>query len=1067
MSENVGTIFYDIDVNTAALDKGATRVDRNLLQAEKRMGSVDKQAARTSKQLDRLAESSKDVADTAKSATDPLKDIVAELIEGAQSSTTLTQSLSLLARAIQAVIAANALRSIAEMVQGYQEMEDRVRMATSSTEEFEFVQRRLLATANGTYRSLTEAQELYIRTADSLRAMGYSTAQAIDVTDSMSYAFVTNATSAEKAANATDAFSKVLAKGKVEADAWESIIAAVPSVIQAIAQTTGKSGAEIRKLGAAGQISAGQLTEGLRKSLEGVSASAAKMSNNLRDASTRSQTALTALFVQVENQTGLWQKLTDGIIKASDWLLMASGDTEKLADVLRLSAAAGASLAAVIAGRLVTSLVAYVSGQLASVQASLAAVAAAQAAARANVNLAATEYALATAAVAAQRAIIAAGGSMLGAAADANALAIAEARAQAATVGLQNAQAALTATATRATVAMGLLRNVMGFLGGPLGVVLLAATALYAFSSASDAAKTKVDALNGSLEKLTFNQLSRASNEVADEISGLNKELSAALSESNTMTRRFYETGDEFKARQQNQAAVLDDLNQALTKRRERLDEISKAQEKLGKAAPAGNVDVTLPPDPDAAKKIKDLQDEEALLKVIGVERAKLRALQALGDNASPAQRLEAEKLAISIYNLEQAEAKQKEAKKKGESEAEKATKKAAAEQKKGIEENIQEFEKLGVELSNVGKPARQLAMDQAELSLNNYATPEQVQAIRDMAGALYDAKNAKQQLAAADPIAAEQIGFQEELKNLQDLRNQDLLSHTRHLELKGQLEREHAEQMRVLQEENFKAASLGNELLMNSIDALGQSGAQALSGLLSGTTSLRDAMGSIANTVLNTVIGSFVQAGVEWVKQQIVMRAAASATTAAQVAGTAAVTTAQTAATGTIAATTTTAAATTGTAVATSMAPAAGLSSIASFGGAAVIGGAALLATMLLAKSFGGGRKAGGPVNPGTMYRVNEGGAPEVFNAGGQQYMIPNQRGEVVSNRDASAGGGSASQAPVVNVYEAAPGTTVKSSYSEADQRWVVDVVNGDINSGGKIGQSVNRITGTPRAGR
>ena len=1066
MSENVGTIFYDIDVNTATLDKGASRVDRSLLQAEKRMGSVDKQAASTSKQLDRLAESSKDVADTAKSAADPLKDIVAELIEGAQSSTTLTQSLSLLARAIQAVIAANALRSIAEMVQGYQEMEDRVRMATSSTEEFEFVQRRLLSTANGTFRSLGEAQELYIRTADSLRAMGYSTAQAIDVTDSMSYAFVTNSASVEKAGAATDAFSKVLAKGKVEADAWDSIIAAVPSVMKAIADTTGKSRAEISKLGAAGQISAGQLTEGLRKSLDGVSASAAKMSNNLRDAATRSQTALTALFVQVENQTGLWQKLTDGIIEASDWLLMASGDTEKLADVLRLSAAAGASLAAVIAGRLVTSLAAYLGGQLASVQASMAAVAAAQSAARANVALAVSEYNAANAAVAQQRAVIAAGGSMLGAAADANALAVAEARATLATQGLQAAQAALTATATRATVAIGALRSVMTFLGGPLGVVLLAATALYTFSSASDAAKTKVDALNGSLEKLTFNQLSRAANEVNDEISSLNKELSAALNESNTMSRRFYEAGDEFKARQQNQAAVLDDLNQALAQRRARLEEIAKAQEKLGKTAPAGNVDVTLPADPDAAKKIKDLQDEEALLKVIGVERAKLKALQALGDNASPAQRLEAEKLAVSIYNLEEAEKKRNEASKKGASDAEKAAKKAAAEQKKGIEENIAEFQRLGVELASVDKTARDLAMDQAQLALNKYATPEQIQAIRDIAGALYDAKNAKQQLAAADPIAAEQISFDEQLKQLQDLNNQKLLSDQRYLELKGQAEREHAAQMKVLQEENFKAASRGNELLLNSIDALGQSGAQALSGLLSGTSSLRDAMGSIANTVLNSVIGAFVQMGVDWVKQQIMMQAAAGATTATQVAGTAAVTAAQTGATATIAATTTTAAAATGTAVATSMAPAAGLSSIASFGGAAVIGGAALLATMLLAKSFGGGRKAGGPVTPGVMYRVNEGGAPEVFNAGGQQYMIPNQRGEVVSNRDAAAGGGSAGQAPVVNIYEAAAGTSVKSSYSEADRRWIIDVINGDMNSGGKTGQTANKITGTRRRG-
>src|SRR5690606_37887286 len=160
------------------------------------------------------------------------------------------------------------LRSAAGLVQTYQEMAERVQMATSSQAEFELVQRRLLATANGTYRSLQEAQELYIRTADSLRSMGYSTQQALDVTDSMSFAFVKNATSAERAETAISAFSKSMNTGKVAADQWETITSALPSVINDIAAATGRSAAEIRAMGAAGKLSARALSEGLRKSLD-------------------------------------------------------------------------------------------------------------------------------------------------------------------------------------------------------------------------------------------------------------------------------------------------------------------------------------------------------------------------------------------------------------------------------------------------------------------------------------------------------------------------------------------------------------------------------------------------------------------------------------------------------------------------------------------------------------------------------------------------------------------------------------------------------------------------------
>ena len=40
-------------------------------------------------------------------------------------------------------------------------------------------------------------------------------------------------------------------------------------------------------------------------------------------------------------------------------------------------------------------------------------------------------------------------------------------------------------------------------------------------------------------------------------------------------------------------------------------------------------------------------------------------------------------------------------------------------------------------------------------------------------------------------------------------------------------------------------------------------------------------------------------------------------------------------------------------------------------------------------------------------MYPVNEGGAPEMLTVGAKQYLMPNARGEVVSNSDATGGSG------------------------------------------------------------
>ena len=475
----------------------------------------------------------------------------------------------------------------------------------------------------------------------------------------------------------------------------------------------------------------------------------------------------------------------------------------------------------------------------------------------------------------------------------------------------------------------------------------------------------------------------------------------------------------------------------------------------------------------DGSKAIANAQKRIDLLKLSGVEQTKERARQALGAKASEGEVAQAMKLAEQEYNLTQGIAGKKKTLREQEAEAKKqlakdqaALLKSAAEEKRHIEENSKAITDYAVSIGLAAMSGEDLARAQAQSKLNKFATEDDVRVMDDLAKAMYKVQQ-KSMLASVDSKAGASMAYQQQLKDLQTLRDaegQYRLEEQDYLLLKEQAEVDYNARMTEIEAQRWAAQSAGNEAMLAGFEALASSGGQALAGLLSGTTSLKDAMGSVANTVLNAVIGSFVQMGVDWVKQQVFMQGATQATKAAEIGGIAAVTAAQTAATGTIAATTTATAAVTGTAVATSMAPAAGLSSIASFGGAAVIGGAALLATMALAKSSGG-RQYGGGVQAGSMYRVNETGAPEIFNAAnGRQYMMPNSRGEVVSNKDATAGSGSGGSA-IVNIHNYT-GAQVSQSQSTVDRQQVIDIVIGDMMQDGKIARATNQITGTRRQG-
>ncbi|HDR2790324.1 TPA: tape measure protein [Enterobacter asburiae] len=478
MSTNVGEIYYEVGADVAGLLQGQRQADRAL-------DSMEQSFDRTNR-----------------------------------ASQNLDTGLSKLASTIKGVIAAAALRQMADMVQKYQEMAERVQMATSSQAEFEMVQKRLLDTANGTYRSLQEAQELYIRTADSLRSMSYSTSEAVDVQDSMSYAFVKNATSADRAGAAIDAFSKSVNTGKVAADQWETLTTAIPSVINDIAAASGQSAAAIRALGAAGQLTARQLTEGLRQSLDENTAAAAGMSNNLVDASVRIKTAITSILVAFENQTGALQEFTNGLIKSADWMLSFGENAEQMKGVIDATTSAALIFAGVMGSRYVGALAMATTAKIQSIAASrqqaAADVQAAQSiqfaanalqrkaladkeAAISAMNLAQAEYNVARGSAAETIAL----NNLIAAKSAARTASLSLAQAEIAQAAAQNTAAA---AARNASVAMGMARGALALIGGPAGAAMLAGAAIFYFYQKAQQARQEsiefADSLDGVLAKM-------------------------------------------------------------------------------------------------------------------------------------------------------------------------------------------------------------------------------------------------------------------------------------------------------------------------------------------------------------------------------------------------------------------------------------------------------------------------------------------------------------------------------------------------------------------------------------
>ncbi|OYQ79133.1 hypothetical protein B9T11_07810 [Wohlfahrtiimonas chitiniclastica] len=236
-------------------------------------------------------------------------------------------------------------KSLIDIGDNYKAMAERVKMATNNLEEYDYVQQRLLKSTETSFRSLAEAQELFIATSDNLRGgYGYSLKESLDITDSLSFAFVRNATAADKAASAINAYDKALSKGKVSADEWQSISGAAGTIAQNIADAVGKTAQEIDRLGHSGKLAIEQLNEGLKKSKQDNEDAANSMVNTVNDALTIMSNKFQAFWGEFNRETGITSGVANSIIFLSDHLKYAEGM------ILSLSAVIVGKLSGALAG---------------------------------------------------------------------------------------------------------------------------------------------------------------------------------------------------------------------------------------------------------------------------------------------------------------------------------------------------------------------------------------------------------------------------------------------------------------------------------------------------------------------------------------------------------------------------------------------------------------------------------------------------------------------------------------------------------------------------------------------
>ena len=450
---------------------------------------------------------------------------------------------------------------------------------------------------------------------------------------------------------------------------------------------------------------------------------------------------------------------------------------------------------------------------------------------------------------------------------------------------------------------------------------------------------------------------------------------------------------------------------------------------------------------------IQSIKEEGETIAFTARQKALYRAEQ-LGASDADKQTINSSFDKIEAYKAELAAKKEQEKQDK--------KRMAASTKQANLEESVaQKLEKLRqqtmLNATSTSELSREQAILNAQQSLGKAATQEQIKLAGEYAAKIWNQKNAlKEQVAAekkridavkgysalksqTSPMFAVETSYQKDMADLDAYAKAYPQKMAEIQQTRATIEEQYRQKRLEAMWQEWSQQNAATQAAAAAFDAFGQTAGNALTGILTGSMSVSDALRSIGSNILSSVINAFVQMGIQWAQSVIMGQAGMAAASAATIAQAAAISAA--------------------------MAPAAAMTSLATAGTNSAPAMAGMSATVGLAKtlSIAGALKNGGPAQEGSMYRVGENNLPEIFQASnGHQYMIPGDSGRVISNKDLT---GSGSGVVVYNsIINNSSAQVSSSSRDNGDGSVTIETIVSDIENNGAIGQAISRNYSTNR---
>lgn len=254
--------------------------------------------------------------------------------------------------AATAIVAGFATSKIVHAVDQWSSLNAQLKIATGNSQAAAAAYQDVLTVAMKTGQGLEEVGTIYRRLADNAAALGVSSQQVANVTETIAKSMAVSGVSAEASRAALMQFGQALASGALRGEEFNSVMEQAPRLARALADGLNVPIGQLRKLAEAGAITSDTIIQALESQNGRIADEFGKMPVTMGRAVTNLKTQFTDLVGSVEKNSGVFGWLASGV--------------DALAKNLDTVAAAVGVVGAVMVGKAAAGLAGFVAGQIAA-----------------------------------------------------------------------------------------------------------------------------------------------------------------------------------------------------------------------------------------------------------------------------------------------------------------------------------------------------------------------------------------------------------------------------------------------------------------------------------------------------------------------------------------------------------------------------------------------------------------------------------------------------------------------------------------------------------------------------